>query len=249
MSIIALANQKGGVGKTTSAINIGAGLQRLGKRVALVDLDPQAHLTQGLGINAHELPLTIYEVLKGEATAKEAMIETRGMDVVPADINLSGAEVELAGLAGREFLLKEALSSLRGYDYIFIDCPPSLGLLTLNTLTAAQEVFIPLQTEYLALHGIAKLTSTVELVRKRLNRKLQITGILATRFDSRKNLNREVLNKIQEHFGEKVFKTAIRDNISLAEAPGYGQTIFEYAPKSYGAKDYFELCKEISGRI
>ena len=170
------------------------------------------------------------------------------MGLVPADINLSGAEIELAGLAGREFLLKEALSSLRGYDYIFIDCPPSLGLLTLNTLTAAQEVFIPLQTEYLALYGIAKLTTTVELVRKRLNRKLEITGILPTRFDSRKNLNREVLNKIQEHFRDKVFKTLIRDNISLAEAPSYGQTIFEYAPKSYGAEDYLKLCKEIAGR-
>lgn len=248
MQIIALTNQKGGVGKTTCAINIGAGLNRLGKRVLLIDLDPQAHLTYSLGIPAHELKNTVYELLKGTVSLKEIIIERDGLSLVPSSLNLSGAEIEFSGLAGREFLLKETTEGLKKFDYVFIDCPPSLGLLTLNALTTAQNVYIPLQTEFLALQGMTKLLETIAIVKKRLNKNIEITGIIATRFDNRKNLNREVVEKIKEYFGNKLFNTLIRDNISLAEAPGFGKTIFEYKSNSYGAKDYLDLCKEIIKR-
>ena len=248
MKTIALINQKGGVGKTTSAINIGAGLHSLGQKVLLIDLDPQAHLTYSLGIQAHELKRTVYELLKGEYTVEETILKRDGLDVIPSTLDLSGAEIELSGIAGREFLLREALNGLTGLDYILLDCPPSLGLLTLNGLTTAQEVYIPLQTEFLALQGMSKLIKTVEMVKKRLNKKLEVTGIIATRYDSRKNLNKEVLDKIKEHFGDKVFDTCIRDNVALAEAPSYGKTIYEYEGTSYGAKDYLNLCKEILKR-
>lgn len=246
--IVALINQKGGVGKTTSVINIGAGLARLGKRVMLVDLDPQAHLTYSLGIRAHELEKSIYELLKGEARLRDVLIERDGLAVVPANLDLSGAEVELAGEAGREFLLREALGETGGYDYVLLDCPPSLGLLSLNALTAAQEVYIPLQAEFLAMQGMSKLMETIEKVRHRLNKELQMTGIFATLFDGRKVLNKEVVDKIRDHFGSKVFSTTIRDNVALAEAPSFGQTIFEYKLNSYGAEDYSNLCREIIER-
>jgi len=210
MQIIALINQKGGVGKTTCAINIGAGLNKLGKRVLLIDLDP------------------VYELLKGAVSLKETIIERNGLSLVPSSLNLSGAEIEFSGLAGREFLLKETLEGLKKYDYVFIDCPPSLGLLTLNALTTAQKVYIPLQTEFLALQGMTKLLETTNIVKKRLNKNIEIAGIIAMRFDNRKNLNREVVEKIKEYFGNKLFNTLIRDNISLAEAPSFGKTIFEY---------------------
>ncbi|MBA7490287.1 Sporulation initiation inhibitor protein Soj [subsurface metagenome] len=248
MQIIALTNQKGGVGKTTCAINIGAGLNRLGKRVMLIDLDPQAHLTYSLGIPAHELNNTVYELLKGTVILKETIIERNGLSLVPSSLNLSGAEIEFSGVAGREFLLKESVEGLKKYDYVFIDCPPSLGLLTLNALTTAQEVYIPLQTEFLALQGMTKLLETINIVKKRLNKDLEIAGIIAMRFDNRKNLNREVVEKIKEYFGNKLFNTLIRDNISLAEAPSFGKTIFEYKSNSYGSKDYLDLCKEIIKR-
>ena len=248
MQIIALTNQKGGVGKTTCAINIGAGLNGLNKRVLLIDLDPQAHLTYSLGIPAHELNNTVYELLKGTVILKETIIERNGLSLVPSSLNLSGAEIEFSGVAGREFLLKESVEGLKKYDYVFIDCPPSLGLLTLNALTTAQEVYIPLQTEFLALQGMTKLLETINIVKKRLNKDLEIAGIIAMRFDNRKNLNREVVEKIKEYFGNKLFNTLIRDNISLAEAPSFGKTIFEYKSNSYGSKDYLDLCKEIIKR-
>ena len=248
MQIIALTNQKGGVGKTTCAINIGAGLNKLRKRVLLIDLDPQAHLTYSLGIPAHELNNTVYELLKGTVNLKETIIERNGLSLVPSSLNLSGAEIEFSGVAGREFLLKESVEGLKKYDYVFIDCPPSLGLLTLNALTTAQEVYIPLQTEFLALQGMTKLLETINIVKKRLNKDLEIAGIIAMRFDNRKNLNREVVEKIKEYFGNKLFNTLIRDNISLAEAPSFGKTIFEYKSNSYGSKDYLDLCKEIIKR-
>ncbi len=260
--IIALINQKGGVGKTTSVINIGAGLTMLAKQVLLIDLDPQAHLTYSLGIQAHELHKTIYEILKGVATVKDALIERSYnfvgnshektgkyfLSIIPSTLDLSGAEIELSGIAGREFLLKEALNKFEGFDYVLIDCPPSLGLLTLNALTTAQEVYIPLQTEFLALQGMSKLLQTVEIVKKRLNKGLEITGIIGTRFDSRKKLNKEVVEKIKDYFGDKAFNTLIRDNIALAEAPSFGKTIYEYKSDSYGAEDYLKLCKEIIER-
>jgi len=245
MRIIAFVNQKGGVGKTTSALNVGAGLNQLGKRVLLVDLDPQAHLTYSLGIQAHELERTVYQLLKREVTLEEVLIDRNGIKIIPSTLDLSGAEIEFSSIAGREFLLREALEGLKGFGYVLIDCPPSLGLLTLNALTTAKEVFIPLQTEFLALQGMSKLLQTVQIVNKRLNRGLEITGIIGTRFDGRKRLNREVIEKIRGYFGKKLFKTLIRDNIALAEAPSYGQTIFEYSPRSYGAEDYSRLCKKI----
>ena len=249
MQIIALINQKGGVGKTTCAVNIGAGLNKLKKRVLLIDLDPQAHLTYSLGIPAHELNNTVYELLKGNASLKETIIERDGLSLVPSSLNLSGAEIEFSGVAGREFLLKETIEGLNKFDYVFIDCPPSLGLLTLNALTTAREVYIPLQTEFLALQGMRKLLETIDIVKKRLNKNIEITGIIATRYDSRKNLNREVVEKIEGYFGNRLFKTLIRDNVSLAEAPSFGQTIFEYKSNSYGAKDYLNLCNEIINKF
>ena len=244
--VIAFMNQKGGVGKTTSAVNVGAALSIKKKQVLLVDLDPQANLTYSLDIESHSLDKSIYEVLKGDVSINEILLTKNNYDVIPSSINLSGAEMELSGIAGRELLLKEALRGLRkSYDYILLDCPPSLGLLTLNGLTTANEVFIPLQTEFLALHGMGKLMQTVDIVNKRLNSKLDVTGIIATLYDNRKNLNNEVIDKIKEHFPNKLFKTFIRNNVSLAEAPSYGKDIFAYKPDSHGAEDYSSLVKEI----
>ena len=248
MPTIAVINQKGGVGKTTTVANLGAGLARLKKRVLLVDLDPQAHLTCCLGLNTHELDRTIYEMLKGKASLDETYVERDGIHLLPSSLDLSGAEVEFAVEAGREFLLKESLASTSQYDFVLLDCPPSLGLLSLNALTAADEVFIALQTEFLALQGLSKLLETIEKIKQRLNPVLEITGIIATRYDGRKILNQEVAGKIQEHFGHKVFKTFIRDNISLAEAPSFGKNIFEYKPRSRGALDYMALSMEILKR-
>lgn len=243
--IIALVNQKGGVGKTTSTINIGAGLHRAGKRVLMVDLDPQGNLTVSVGVEAHTLDYTVFEVLKGDAEPQAAIVK-RGYDIIPADIRLGGADMELSAVPGREMLLKEAFAPIaENYDYILIDCPPSLGLITLNGLTAAREIFIPLQAEFLALNGMAQLLNTVKAVQKRLNPQLDITGIIATLYDGRKNLNKEVLEKIRQYFPNKTFATLIRDNIALAEAPSFGQDIYEYKPDSKGAEDYTALCDEI----
>ena len=248
MQIIALINQKGGVGKTTCVINIGAGLNKLNKRVLLIELDPQHFLTYSLGIPARELKNTVYELLRGTVTLNETIVKRNGLSLVSSSLNLSGAEMEFSGMAGREFLLKELLERLKKYDYVFIDCPPSLGLLTLNALTTAQNVYIPLQTEFLALQSMTKLLDTITIVKKRLNSNIDITGIIVTMFDCRKNFNREVVEKIKEYFGNKLFNTLIRDNISFAEAPSFGKTIFEYKSKSYGAKDYLNLCREIIKR-
>lgn len=246
--IIALCNQKGGVGKTTCTLNIAAGMEKIGKKVLLIDLDPQAHLTYCLGIQAHELAQTIYDVFKGNRGIEEVVLPIDGIAVVPSSLDLAGLEMELAGVPGREFLLREALAKTEGYDFIIMDCPPSLGILTLNALTAAQEIYIPLQTEFLALKGMSKLIDTIATVKKRLNKDLEITGIIGTRYDARRKLNKGIIETISERFGDKLFQTIIRENISLAEAPGYGQTIFAYAPRSYGAEDYRALAKEIAAR-
>lgn len=244
--IIALANQKGGVGKTTSTLNIGAGLCLLKRKVLLVDLDPQANLTYSLGIKAYELNKTIYDLLRGETEVEDIITKHGNYDIIPANINLSGAEIELSSVAGREFLLKEHITSLiEKYDYILLDCPPNLGLVTLNGLTTAKEVFIPLQTEFLSLQGLSELMKTIGIVKRRLNPNLEITGVIGTLFDNRKNLNKEIIEKIREYFDGRLFKTLIRDNIALAEAPSFGKDIFEYKQNSHGAEDYMDLCKEI----
>lgn len=244
--VISLLNHKGGVGKTTSAINIGAGLVELGKKVLLIDLDPQANLTIALGIPRQKS--TIYEALRGESELVPFSVK-EGLDVIISTLDLSGAEMELINEAGREFLLRELLQPvLEEYDYIIIDCPPSLGLLTLNALTSSRYVFIPLQTEFLALQGLAKIKQVIDKVKFRLNKNLDIGGVIATMYDNRKILNRDVVETIKKFFGEKVFNTLIRDNVALAEAPAQRKDIFEYNPHSTGAEDYLSLSKEILER-
>jgi chromosome partitioning protein len=245
--IISLVNQKGGVGKTTSVKNIGAGLAALNKKVLVIDMDSQASLTNSLGIKFKGLPNTIYEILKKSIHVKDAVIKKSNcLSLIPSNIKLAGFEIELSAIVGREFLLKEAISSIvSDYHYILLDCPPSLGLLTLNALTVSKEIFIPAQTEYLALEGIVKILETADLVKTRLNPDLQVTGVIGTLFDSRKKLAREVVEKLQIHFKDKLFKTLIKDNIALAEAPSFGKDIFSYKPSSSGAECYMNLCKEI----
>ena len=245
--VISLLNHKGGVGKTTSAINIGAGLVELGNKVMLLDLDPQANLTISLGIQRQRV--TIYEALRGESELVPFNVKPN-MDVVTSTLDLSGAEMELVNEPGREFLLRGLFEPLQEeYDYIIIDCPPSLGLLTLNALTSSDTVYIPLQTEFLALQGVAKIKQVIDKVRFRLNKKLNVGGVIATMYDSRKVLNRDVVSTIKKYFGERVFKTMIRNNVALAEAPAQRMDIFAYAPKSNGAADYLALCREIEDRV
>ncbi len=245
-TVLSLLNHKGGVGKTTSAINIGAGLVELGKRVLLVDLDPQANLSLSLGIPRQ--PVTIYESMMGESDLVPFEIKAN-FHVVTSSLDLSSAEMELVNEAGREFILRELFSNVdEDYDYIIIDCPPSLGLLTLNALTSSQQVIIPLQTEFLAMQGLAKIKQVIQKVKLRLNKELHISGVLATMYDQRKVLNRDVVETIKKYFGPLLFETYIRDNVSLAEAPANRQDIFTYSRSSHGAKDYLKLCKEIIER-
>ncbi len=245
-TVISLLNHKGGVGKTTSSIGIGAGLVRLGKKVLLMDLDPQANLTLSLGVPRQRV--TIYEALRGEAELVPYTVK-ENLDVIPSTLDLSGAEMELINEAGREYILKETLEPLQEeYDFIIIDCPPSLGLLTLNSLTSSNYVIIPLQAEFLALQGLTKIKQVIDKVRFRLNKKLEIAGVVATMYDNRKVLNRDVVQTIKKYFGKKVFSTLIRDNVALAEAPASRKDIFEYSPRSNGATDYLSLCKEILER-
>lgn len=242
--VIAISNHKGGVGKTTSTINIGAGLNNLGKRILLLDLDPQANLSQSLGITSPER--TIYGALRG-LHGLEPISILPGLDVIPSTLDLSGAEIELSGEAGREFILKDLLEPVRGkYDYVLIDSPPSLGLLTINAFTASDLVFIPLQAQYLALQGLAKLVEVIDKIKRRLNPGLSIGGVFVTQYDSRKVLNRDVVEAIRAHFPKELFSTYIRDNIALAEAPAQGMDIFRYSQKSNGAEDYLALSREIA---
>jgi len=244
--IISLLNHKGGVGKTTSAINIGAGMAELGQKVLLIDLDPQANLSVALGIPRQRE--TIYEALRGECELVPYTVK-EGMDVVMSTLDLSGAEMELINEAGREFILRELFVPVKEeYDFVIIDCPPSLGLLTLNALTSSDYVYIPLQTEFLALQGLAKIKQVIDKVKFRLNKKLEIGGVIATMYDHRKVLNRDVVDTIKKYFGKKVFNTLIRDNVALAESPAQRQDIFDYNRKSSGAKDYLALCNEILER-
>ncbi len=245
--IISIVNQKGGVGKTTSTINIAAALSGLGKKVLVIDLDPQGNLSQSLGIQAEDLENTIYQLLREITTVEEVIYKHEKFDVIPTNIGLSGAELELSGVAGREFLLKEGLQEISEgiYDYILIDCSPSLGVLTLNALVASQEVFIPVQTQFLSLQGISQLLKTIEMVKDRLNKNIEITGVILTMYDKRRRLDNEVCQKVEEYFDTKLFKTKIRNSTSLAEAPSHGQDIFDYKITSEGAKNYLALTKEI----
>ena len=244
--MIALANQKGGVGKTTTAINLGAGLARAGKRVLVFDFDPQANSSAGLGLRGED-GRTSYEVVMGVAKATEVVVETTtaGLSLIAATPGLAGADVELVPMMAREFRLKRALEDVRSqYDYVLIDCPPSLGLLTVNALAAADEVIVPVQCEYLALEGLSQLTSTLELVRRNLNPSLKLRGLLLTMFDARTNLSQQVADEVRKHFSQ-TFKAVIPRSVRLSEAPSHGKTIFEYDGSSRAAAAYADVASEI----
>ncbi len=246
MRIIAISNNKGGVGKTTSTVNIAGALQILGKKVLVIDLDHQAQTTYHLGYNSKEFRKSLIHVLKGEYPYKEILIERENIHLLPADSDLK--DIELLPIPAKEFLLKEALEDVKIYDYILIDCPPSLGLLTMNALCFAKEVLVPLQVQFLPFHGMYHLFEAVQTVKKRLNKEIEITGIIGTMYSPQKAINREVIEETENRLPGKLFETLIRENVSLQEAPSWGKTIFEYKAGSNGAKDYMKLTNEIIER-
>lgn len=245
---IAIFNQKGGVGKTTTNINLAACLAIKGKKVLVLDIDPQGNTTSGLGIDKRTLEYSTYDLLiEDEFDTKKAILATctDGLDIIPASVSLAGAEVELVSVRGREKKLKNALAQVKDeYDYIFIDCPPSLGLLTINSLTAVDSVLIPIQCEFYALEGVAQLMSTIDIVKKNLNSKLEIQGVILSMFDGRTNLSIQVVEEVKKYFREKVYTTVIPRNVRLAEAPSYGLPIAEYDPRSTGAEAYRDFAEE-----
>ncbi|EKZ4586918.1 ParA family protein [Listeria monocytogenes] len=246
--VIALANQKGGVGKTTSSVNLSSSLAFLGKKVLLVDIDPQGNASSGVGVNKGEIEHCIYDVLVDDVAIQGVLQKTDldNLNVIPATIQLAGAEVELVPAISREIRLKKAIDSIRDdYDYVIIDCPPSLGLLTLNALTAADSVLIPVQCEYYALEGLSQLLNTIRIVQKHLNEDLQIEGVLLTMLDARTNLGIQVIEEVKKYFQNKVFNTIIPRNVRLSEAPSHGKPILLYDAKSKGAEVYLELAKEV----
>ncbi|NWJ44959.1 MAG: ParA family protein [Chloroflexi bacterium] len=252
--IIAIANQKGGVGKTTTAVSLSAGLAAEGYRILLVDSDPQGNATGSLGINKRELEVSLYEVLVGESTATQAILASgrERLELLPASVELAGAEVELTSLTDdeRAFRLKMALEPVRSrFDYILIDCPPSLGQITVNALTAADGVIIPIQCEYLALEGLTQLKNTIDLVTAALNPRLTIFGIIMTMYDGRTNLALQVVEEVKKYFPEQIFNTVVPRSVRLSEAPSFGQSIFEYDPNSRGAQAYKILTREMVARI
>lgn len=249
--IIAIINQKGGVGKSTTAINLSAALGEMGKQVLLVDLDPQGNSSSGLGIEKSAVRNCVYDVLLNDVPIEEAIIPDicEGLDVVPATINLAGAEVELVSEMARENRLKDAVGLMRGrYDYIFIDCPPSLGLLTVNALVAADKLLIPIQCEFYALEGVTKLLESMKRVKTRLNPTLDIFGVLLTMYDNRTTLSKQVVDEVRGYFGKVVFNTLIPRTVKLSEAPSFGQPITQYDPKGKGSISYIELAKEVISR-
>jgi chromosome partitioning protein len=246
--IISVANQKGGVGKTTTSVNLGACLAYLGKKVLLVDIDPQGNATSGVGIEKADVESCIYDVLVEDTNAKDVVKPTdvENLYIIPATIQLAGAEIELVPTISREVRLKRALESVEAnYDYIIIDCPPSLGLLTINSLTASNSVLIPVQCEYYALEGLSQLLNTVRLVQKHLNTSLMIEGVLLTMLDARTNLGIQVIDEVKKYFQEKVYQSIIPRNIRLSEAPSHGKPIIIYDPKSRGSEVYLDLAKEV----
>jgi chromosome partitioning protein len=243
MRIIAISNNKGGVGKTTSTVNIAAALHILNKKVLVIDIDHQAQTTYHMGINPKELNYSIFELLKGEISYEDLIIDRKGLAILPAKPDLK--DLDFLPFPAKEFLLKEAMEKIPEFDFILIDCPPSLGILTLNALTFANEIFIPLQLQFLPFHGMYNLFEGVQMVKQRLNKNIDITGIIGTMYNASKSINREVLDETENRLPGKLFNTIIRENVSLQEAPSWGKTIFEYKPDSNGAIDYLNLTKEI----
>ncbi len=249
--VIAIANQKGGVGKTTTAINLSSCMAETGKKVLIIDLDPQGNTTSGLGIDKNNVENTVYELMLEECSIKEAIkkVDIDGVEnlsIIPANVNLAGAEIELLGIKDKEFILKNAVDYIADdYDYIFIDCPPSLNMLTVNAMTTADSVLVPIQCEYYALEGISQLLHTIDLVHSRLNSKLKINGVVFTMYDGRTNLSNDVVASVKDNLNTKIYKTIIPRNVRLAEAPSHGLPINIYDPKSAGAESYRNLAKEI----
>ena len=246
--IIAIANQKGGVGKTTTSVNLSAALAAKGKKVLVIDTDPQGNTTSGFGIEKNELDNTIYELMLSECSIKECILNDviQGVSVIPSNVNLAATEIELIGVDRKEFILKREIEWVKdSYDYIIIDCPPSLNFLTINSMTTADSVLVPIQCEYYALEGLSQLIHTINLVKERLNPDLAMEGVLFTMYDSRTNLSLQVVENVKSHLNEKVFTTVIPRNIRLAEAPSYGMTINMYDARSAGAEAYLSLAEEI----
>ena len=246
--IIAIANQKGGVGKTTTSVNLSACLAHIGKKVLLIDSDPQGNATSGVGINKGDVQDCIYSILIDDVPVKDVILQTEieNLEIIPATISLAGAEIELVSTVSGEVRMKHAIQDIKDqYDYIIIDCPPSLGLLTLNALTASDSIIIPVQCEYYALEGLSQLLSTVRLVQKHLNDSLYIDGVLLTMFDARTNLGIQVIEEVKKYFQDKVYRTIIPRNVRLSEAPSHGKPIIMYDSRSKGAEVYLELAKEV----
>ena len=249
--IIAVANQKGGVGKTTTAINLSSCLAELGQRVLVVDTDPQGNTTSGLGVDKDAAELTVYQLMIGECQIRECIEHTQfeRLDVIPSNVNLAGAEIDLIGIEDREYILKKALAEVREeYDFVILDCPPSLSMLTVNAMTAADTVLVPIQCEYYALEGLSQLMYTINLAKKKLNKKLEMEGVVFTMFDARTNLSLQVVENVKDNLKQNVYKTIIPRNIRLAEAPSYGKPINLYDTKSTGAESYRLLAQEVMDR-